>query len=66
MSHDIEAARARAEARFKKPQAEAESEAAKAERELRERTERLRAARLADEALKRKGAEIRASRRRGS
>lgn len=66
MSHDIETARARAEARFKKPAPEAESEAAKAEREVRERTERLRAARLADEALKRKGNEIRTSRRRGT
>ncbi len=66
MSHDIESARARAEARFKKPAAEAESEAAKAEREIRERTERLRAARLAEEALKRKGNEIRSDRRRGT
>ena len=66
MGHDIEAARVRAEARFKKPEAAAEGEAAKAEREIRERTERLRAARLAEEALKRKGAEIRSDRRRGS
>ena len=65
MGHDIEAARARAEARFKTPGAGVESEAAKAEREIRERTDRLRAARLADEALKRKGQDIRASRRRG-
>ena len=64
MAHDIEAARARAEARFRKPASEAETEAARAERELRERTERLRAARLAQEEVKRKGAEVRAGRRR--
>ena len=64
MTHDIEAARARAEARFKKPDGPAETEAARADRELRERTERLRAARLAQEAIERKGAEVRAGRRR--
>lgn len=64
MAQDIEAARARAEARFKKPDAPAETEAARAARELRERTERLRAARLAQEEIKRKGTEIRAGRRR--
>ena len=64
MTHDIEAARARAEARFKKPDGPAETETARADRELRERTERLRAARLAQEAIERKGAEIRAGRRR--
>ena len=63
MAQDIEAARARAEARFKKPEAPAETESARAERELRERTERLRTARLAQEEVKRKGAEIRAGRR---
>ena len=66
MAQDIAAARARAEARFKAPDAEPESATARAERELRERTERLRAARLAREALKSKGAEVRADRRRGS
>ena len=65
MARDIEAARARAEARFRAPDAPAESPVAQAERELRERTERLRAARLAQEELKRKGTEIRAGRRRG-
>lgn len=64
MAQDIEAARLRAEARFKSPAAPAETEAARAERELRERTERLRAARLAQEEVKRKGVEIRAGRRR--
>ena len=63
MAQDIEAARARAEARFKKPEAPAETEAARAARELRERTERLRNARLTQEEVKRKGAEIRAGRR---
>ena len=43
---------------------EIEAEAARAERESRERTERLRAARLAREEVKRRGAEIRAGRRR--
>ena len=46
----------RAEARFGRPDAPAETEAA--------RTGRLRAARLAREEVKRKGAEIRAGRRR--
>ena len=59
MAHDIEAARAAAEARFKRPDAPAETEAVRAEREQRERTERLRAARLAQADTKRKGAEIR-------
>ena len=64
MAHDIEAARAKAEARFKRPEAPAETEAARAERELRERTERLRAARLAQSETKRKGAEIRTAGKR--
>ena len=64
MAQDIEAARARAAARFRPPDAPAETEAARAERELRERTARLRAARLAQEDVKHKGAEIRAGRRR--
>jgi hypothetical protein len=64
MAQDIEAARARAEARFKRPEAPAETEAARAERELRERTERLRAARLAQPETKRKGAEIRTAGKR--
>ena len=64
MTKDLTAARARAEARFKPPATE--TEAARVERERRERTEALRAARLAQEALKRKGAEIRAERRRES
>lgn len=54
----------RAEASFRAPEAPAETEAARAERELRERTERLRAARLAQEEVKRRGVEIRAGRRR--
>ena len=64
MAQHIEAARARAEARFKRPEAPAETEVARAEREQRERTERLRAARLAQEEVKRKGVEIRTDRRR--
>ena len=61
MAQDMEAARAKAEARFKRPEAPAETEAARAEREQRERTERLRTARLAQAEAKRKGAEIRAA-----
>ena len=64
MAGDIEAARARAEARFKAPDAEAEGAAARAERETRERTGSLRAARLARDEVVRKGAAIRADRRR--
>ena len=64
MAHDIETARAKAEARFKRPEAPAETEVARAERELRERTERLRAARLAQADTKRKGAEIRTAGKR--
>ena len=60
MTKDLAAARARAETRFKAPDTETDTEAARAERELRERTARLRAERLAQDALKRKGAEIRA------
>ena len=64
MAQDIEAARARAEARFRKTDSPAETEAARAERELRERTARLKAARLARDEIERKGAEVRAGRRR--
>ncbi len=64
MAQDIEAARANAEARFKRPDASAETEAVRAEREQRERTERLRAARLAQAATERNGAEIRAAGKR--
>lgn len=66
MVQDIEAARAWAEARFKAPEAETESAAARAERETRERTGRLRAARLARDEVVRKGATIRADRRRST
>ena len=67
MSHDNEAARARAEATFRKPEPRADdSKSARdvAERELREKTQRLREVRLAKEARERLGAEIRANRRR--
>lgn len=64
MAGDIEAARARAEARFETPVAE--GAAARAERETRERTERLRAARLARDEVVRRGATIRADRRRST
>lgn len=69
MSQDSEAARARAEASFRKPEPrgdDAKTAPDAAERELREKTERLREARLAKEARERLGAEIRASRRRGT
>lgn len=66
MAHDVEAARARAEASFKTPEPPAGGAAAEAERALREKTERLRDMRLARDAIVRKGAEIRSSRRRGA
>ena len=69
MTHDSEAARARAEASFRKPEPHgdgARSAQDIAERQLREKTERLREARLAKEARERLGAEIRANRRRGT
>lgn len=70
MAQDISAARARAEAGFKKPDAQAgdpvalEQEAAA--HAVQRKTARLREARLAKEAQERKGAEIRAGRRRGT
>ncbi len=64
MAQDIEAARAKAEARFKRPESPVETDAARAERERRERTERLRAARLAQAETKCSGAEIRTARKR--
>jgi len=67
MAHDAKAARARAEASFKKPEAQDQDSAGQAaERSLREKTERLRQARLAKEAQERLGAEIRTKRRRGA
>ncbi len=67
MMRDLDAARAKAEATFRKPEATTRAgPAAEVERDLRERTERLREARLAKEAMERKGKEIRAARRRGS
>ncbi len=69
MSRDSEAARARAEASFRKPEPrgdDAKTVQDGAERELREKTERLREARLAKEARERLGADIRANRRRGT
>ncbi len=68
MSRDSEAARARAEASFRKPEPHGDgARSAKdiAESQLREKTERLREARLAKEARERLGTAIRASRRRG-
>ena len=65
MGHDIEAARAKAEASFKTPDHGDESVTVRAERELREKTERLRQLRVAKEERERLGAEIRAQRRRG-
>ena len=62
MSRDSEAARARAEASFRKPEPrgdDAKTVQDVAERELREKTERLRKARLAKEARERLGAEVR-------
>ncbi len=59
MGHDIEAARAKAEASFRKPEHTGESSVARAEREVREQIERLRQLRLAKEARERLGAEIR-------
>ncbi len=66
MGHDSEAARARAEATFRKPEPQGDTKSAQetADRQLRERTEKLREARLAKEARERLGAEIRANRRR--
>ena len=59
MAHDISAARARAEASFKKPDAQAGNpvnmERAAAARALQDKTTRLREARLAKEASERKG-----------
>ena len=49
MGHDIEAARAKAEASFKTPDHGDESVTVRAERELREKTERLRQLRVAKE-----------------
>ena len=69
MSRDSEAARARAEASFRKPEPrgdDAKTVQDAAERELREKTERLRDARLAKEARERLGTEIRTERRRGT
>ena len=69
MSRDSDAARTRAEASFKRlePQVDtARSAQDTAERQMREKTERLREARLAKEARERLGAEIRADRRRGT
>ena len=69
MTYDSEAARARAEASFRKPEPhgdDAKLARDAVERELREKTERLREARLAKEARERLGAEIRADRRRGT
>lgn len=66
MAHDVEAARARAEASFRKPEPPGGGGAAEAERALREKTERLREMRLAKEAVTRHGAEIRSNRRRGA
>ncbi len=66
MSRDNEAARARAEASFRKPEPRSDdAKTAKdaAERSLQEKTERLREARLAKEARERLGAEIRTERR---
>ena len=66
MSHDSEAARARAEASFRKPEPpgdDAKTAKDAVERELRDKTERLREARLAKEARERLGAEIQANRR---
>ncbi len=68
MTHDSEAARAQAEASFRKPEpqgGDVRSAQDTAERQLREKTERLREARLAKETRERLGAEIRANRRRG-
>ena len=65
MGHDVEAARARAEASFKKPEPPGGGAGADADRATREKTERLRELRLAQEAVARKGVEIRSKRRRG-
>ncbi len=65
MSRDTEAARVRAEASFKKPEphvGDTKTAQDTAERELRDRTRRLREARLAKETRERLGAEIRAIR----
>ncbi len=59
MAHDISAARARAEAGFKKPDAQAGDPVSRerdaAARALQDKTARLREARLAREASERKG-----------
>ncbi len=66
MAQDTEAARARAEATFRKPEPQGDTKSAQetADRQLREKTEKLREARLAKEARERLGAEIRTERRR--
>ena len=69
MVHDSEAARAQAEASFRKPEPRGDNAKTvqdAAERELREKTERLREARLAKEARQRLGGEIRTERRSGT
>ena len=67
MVNDAEAARARAEASFKTPEVDRRDDPGQAaERAVREKTERLREARLAKEAQERLGKEIRADRRRGA
>ncbi len=65
MYHDVTTAKARAEALFAKPpEAMTRSAQETADAALRERTARLREARLAKEASERKGAEVRTARRR--
>jgi len=67
MVNKAEAARARAEASFKTPETDRRDDPGQAaERAVREKTERLREARLAKEAQERLGKEIRADRRRGA
>ena len=67
MVNNAEAARARAEASFKTPETDQRDDPGQAaERALREKTERLREARLAKEAQERLGKQIRADRRRGA
>ncbi len=65
MAQDTEAARARAEATFRKPEPQGDTKSAQdaADHELRAKTQRLREARLAKESRERVGAEIRANRR---
>ncbi len=67
MMNNAEAARARAEASFKTSETDRRDDPGQAaERAVREKTERLREARLAKEAQERLGKEIRADRRRGA